>query len=73
VGINGRVVVFLRGSNVPQGRKYKKARRVPKGEVREALMRAFGAVYLRLRRAHGHTVAEEYLAVMARPAKAKKH
>jgi len=46
---------------------------VPKGEVREALMRAFGAVYLRLRRAHGHTVAEEYLAVMARPARAKKH
>jgi len=58
---------------VTKGRKYQKARRVPKGEAREALMRAFGAVYLRLRRAHGHTVAEEYLAVMARPVRAKKH
>ena len=60
-----------------QGRKYKRAKRVKRGAAREALMMAFGAVYLRLLKQYGtvngHCVAEEYLAVMARPAKAKKH
>jgi len=62
---------------VTKGRKYQKARRVKRGAAREALMLAFGAVYIRLLKQYGtvngHCVAEEYLAVMARPANAKKH